>query len=127
MSKCCLGLGKWSHFYLYIFGYIISSILYDLLLNLDGKKDGKGLFLFSPILNGHILIKYLYKYLGFIIFGIIFSNVSKQNEKKEAKDEKIIKKTFVELIFNKITLIKNQDVILFFIICLIYVIQPLLI
>ena len=127
MSKCCLGLGKWSHFYLYIFGYIISSILYDFLLNIDGKKNGKGLFLFSPILNGHTLIKNLYKYLSFIIFGIIFSIISKQNAKKETKDEKIIKKNFVELIFNEITLIKNQDVIIFFIICLIYVIQPLLI
>ena len=126
MSNNFIGIGKCSRFYLYIIGYLLSSLFQKFLINIEDKKNGKGLLFFSPILNDHKLIQYLYKYFSFIIFGFFSFYITQKNTKKETISE--IKKTNTknrELIYNDIFKISKKDMALFFIISLIYIIVPL--
>ena len=69
MSKLGLGLGKCSKFYIYIIASILSNILKD--ISLENTK----------ILEDKQLLQNIYKYLGYVIFGIIFFVFFKKNQK----------------------------------------------
>ena len=115
--SCCIGLGKLSSLYLYIVYSIIFKCLKDFILTFESIKYGeeRGLFWISSELNNHILIKSLYKYISFIIFGIIFLYFT--TIKKKEKEKNVTTK----FLYNKIDKISNSTKFWFFIMCLIYV------
>ena len=80
--SCWIGLGKLSSLYLYIIYSIIFKCLKDFILSFESIISGVdiGIFGISSELNKHILIKSLYKYIGFIIFSIIFFNYNKNKD-----------------------------------------------
>ena len=71
---CPIGIGNCSIYNFYILGAFILHLLEDYLLSLDDIKDNykNNLFGFSPKLKKHKLVRLLYKYIGFIIFGTLF-------------------------------------------------------
>ena len=66
MSRCCIGFGKFSYFYWYIFGSIIFNICARYSLE------------YTPILKEKEIIQSIYKYLGFSIFGLLFKYLLKR-------------------------------------------------
>ena len=83
---CPIGCGKVYSQYLYIIYYVILDYLTEIIITLDYFKNNInfGLFGFVPKLKKHILIKNLFMYLGFIIFGLIFFYIFIiRNNKKE--------------------------------------------
>ena len=91
MAKCPIGIGNCSFYYLYILGASIMKLLEDYLISLDdiNKNYKYNLFTINTILKKHKIIKVLYKFLGFIIFGAIFTYASnKINEYKKSKKHK---------------------------------------
>ena len=94
MKTTYIGFGKISPLYLYILYSIIFKCLNDFILSFGLIKNNTnyGLFFFETELNQHILIKSLYKYIGFIIFGLIFlfasNKTNKNNKKREKKNQK---------------------------------------
>lgn len=79
MSKCPIGVGKCSFFYLYIFGAFISDLLSDYIISLKdiNKKYDYNMFKTNPVLRNHKLIRLSYKFLGMMIFSIIFIFIQK--------------------------------------------------
>ena len=71
---CPIGIGNCSIYNFYILGAFILHLLEDYLLSIDDIKDNykNNLFGFSPKLKKHKLVRLLYKYIGFIIFGTLF-------------------------------------------------------
>ena len=72
--KCYIGLGKIYSFYIYMLYSLILKYLNEALLSFYFIKEdfNFGLFGFTPVLSEHNLIKSIYRYLGYSIFGIIF-------------------------------------------------------
>lgn len=111
MSKCCLGLGKCSSFYIYILGSIIFNILKDLSLD------------FTQILKKREIIQSIYKYFGFFIFGIIFLKIFRKKYSKYNKENKNNNFIASYLIFNKNHLsLSTKDIFFVILICLFYII-----
>lgn len=69
MSKFFLGFGKGSRFYIYIICYILSNTVKDISL--------ENTYIFEE----KQLLQSIYKYFGYIIFGIIFLIFFKKNQK----------------------------------------------
>ena len=120
-----ISLGKCSRFYLYILGSVIFKFLESLSLGYQSTKDIDkyySFYNFIPVLWHYNLIKSLYSYLGYILFGIIFFYIFSNNNKKEASSLKdnIISKG---IIHNKV--IKKEKNIKFklFIFCLFFVLH----
>ena len=83
---CPIGCGKVYSQYLYIIYYVILKFLIESIITLDYFKNNInfGLFGFVPKLKKHTLIKNLFVYLGYIIFGLIFFYIFIiRNNKKE--------------------------------------------
>ena len=98
MVNSYIGCGKISPLYFYILYSIIFKCLNDFILSFGLIKNNTnyGLFFFETELNQHILIKSLYKYISFIIFGIILlytSNKSKKDRERGNSKKLIHKKT----------------------------------
>ena len=111
MSKCFIGLGKCSNFYIYILGSIIFNILKDLSL------------LFTHILRSRGIIQSIYKYFGFIIFGAIFLKIFRKNYSKNNSQNKNNDFINTYFIFNKRRLaLSKMDIFLTLLICLFYII-----
>ena len=74
MKRCPIGIGNCSIYNLYIFLAFIFHLCEDYLLSLEDIKDNfkNNLFGFSPVLKKHKIVRLLYKYFGFIIFGTFF-------------------------------------------------------
>ena len=74
MKRCPIGIGNCSIYNLYIFLAFIFHLCEDYLLSLEDIKDNfkNNLFGFSPVLKKHKIVRLLYKYFGFIIFGTLF-------------------------------------------------------
>ena len=112
MSKCFIGLGKCSHFYIYIIGSVILSIL-------------RYYFYKSNVLimNDHKLVRNIYKSTGYILFGILFNFILNRNLKNKEKNEiNDIERTTSHLIFYNALKLKfsNKNIFLLIIICSIY-------
>ena len=117
MSKCFIGLGKCSRFYLFILSYIISCDLNYLLL----QK--------SCILKKSYFIHSLCRYFSYLCLGIVFFIIFIKNINKTKKNTLSVSKIVENnnrsdklLIFNNRKRLKTseQDEFLFFIISLIY-------
>ena len=81
MSKCPIGFGC-SKYYLFVFGTTIIKILKLLIFSISPNKKG-GLFGFTPTLDNHNFIQSIYKYISFILGGLIFTYLIKIKTKKE--------------------------------------------
>ena len=77
MIDRCLGMGKFSHFYLYVFGAILFKSLKD--MTLDN----------SYILEDKQVLQNIYIYFGFIVFGTIFQVVFRKNQQNNKRKNKI--------------------------------------
>ena len=70
-----IGCGKLSSLYFYILYSLASKCLSNIILGLNkviSVSSYSSIFQINPVLNNHILIKSLYKYIGFMIFGVAF-------------------------------------------------------
>ena len=120
MANSCIGFGKLSSNHLYLLYHVIFRFLRFFVLSFSSIKENIkfGLFLFQPELTKHTLIKLFYKYIGFIIFGKIFSNYQKKNNNKNNKKIKVNK----ELIYNDKMGISSASLKRLFIIGVLYVV-----
>lgn len=95
MSKCYIGFGKCSKYYLYILGHLICGILIDLgFYNQLDPRDNKGKIEYlglSPELPKHPYIQFLYQYISLILGGSLFEFISKKNLKMRKIKLKILK------------------------------------
>ena len=86
MSKAIIGIGKCSKYYLFILGTIICKVMRTFIFanEINPKSEG-GIFGFTPILNDHLIIQYFYKYISFIIGGLISEYIlrKKENENED--------------------------------------------
>ena len=91
MSKCPIGVGKCSFFYLYIFGAFISDLLSDYIISLTdiNKKYDYNMFKTNPVLRHHKLIRLSYKFLGMMIFSIIFIFIQKPKKIRKESMKKL--------------------------------------
>ena len=116
MSNCPISCGNCSTLYIYIVYRIIFKGLKDFILT--------GIFEIKPELNNHILIKSIYKYIGFILFGFLFYKI--RNSKNSDKNNKINigkagKKFNSELIYYKRNNANKFSMFRFIITCILYV------
>lgn len=77
MSKRIISLGKCSKYYLYILGTILFRCIKDCIfgfISID-PESSTGIFGFMPDISGHYLLQDFYKYLSFIIGGLIFMKI----------------------------------------------------
>ena len=122
MTECYIGIGKCTHFHIFILSFIFFSTLKDLVLY------------YSNILNRSYIMQSLSRYFSFFIFGIILFIIFKINNNNNNKTNQniLITNNPVEnnnskeahLIFNdnkNKLVISNKAGLIFFVICLIYV------
>ena len=137
MNKCFntiknyIDIGEFSKLYLFIFYSILCKSIGDFILsfdNFDYTLD-LSLFGFKSILSRHILIQSFYKYLSFIVFGLIFYMFStKKTANKTSKNNETINNSRTAmgqqsvLIYNKKSLISNISKFDFLIVSIIYVV-----
>ena len=91
MSNRILRIGRCSKYYLYILGTILFRCMKDCIFGFIAinPESKTGLFGFIPQVSGHYLLQDFYKYLSFIIGGIIFYKILlKKTEKGEKKSVK---------------------------------------
>ena len=123
MSECCcIGFGKWSYFYFYLFGAILTNAIKRELLKVD-----------SFILKQFLLLQSLYRYFSYILFGLLFNWILIRylNKKKNNEDnnKEIIKrqlsrtKTLSTLIYNNILKFPKKDIFSCIFICFVYVLH----
>ena len=113
MKECFIGIGKCSHFYIYIVFSIIFKVIKFCLKEkeLNEKDDKTGLLILS-----------ISKYFGFSIFGILFYCIFPNNVNQSQKNNQKIKNEFEYKYKQKKINIKTKDFIMVSIICLFYVI-----
>ena len=105
MGKSLIGLGICSKYYLYILGTIFFNSIKDCLFGFIAidPENKINLVYYYPELSGHFLFQDFYKYLSFILGGLIFMHI----HKKESKEEKPKKKSSFKLKNSK-GLIQNK-------------------
>ena len=139
MNKCInaikkyIDIGDLSKLYYYILYSVVFKSLSHFILSLDNiaPNSDLSLFGFKPQLNTHLLIQSFYKYLSFIIFGMIFFYISTKkevnNKKNNINNEKGTNSrtalgSQAVLIHNNKSLINNVSTLDFLIVCIIYVV-----
>lgn len=106
MCKKFIGFGSCSKYYLYILFAIILKGLDDNYFSFTSisPETKTGIFTFTPVLANHIIIQNFYKYVSFIIGGLIFGFILKKNlkskNKKSTEDNPIIV-NMPKLLYNK--------------------------
>ena len=108
--KNFIGCGGLSSLHLYILYSILFKGLRHLTINFN-------FFNYDSVLNKHILIKSLYKYISFIVFGKFFLNCTK----KSTNNNKRPKKRKNKIIYYIEPEISNNSLIYLIIISIIYV------
>ena len=111
MKECFIGLGKWSSFYFFILGNILSRLVTYYFSSEDS----------SP-LKESIIMRNIYKYIGFILFGCIFYFINKKNTNKNIS-KKQNNPNELKLIHYDALKTTNKDKISLVLICLICVIH----
>ena len=116
MSNCPISCGNYSTLYIYIVYRIIFKGLKDFILT--------GIFDIKPELNNHIILKSIYKYIGFILFSFLFYKI--RNRKNSDKNnniniEKFGKKFNSELINCKANNKNKFSMFRLIITCILYV------
>jgi len=78
MSECCcIGFGKSSYFYFYLFGAILTNAIKRELLKMDSFK-----------LNQFLLLQSIYRYFSYILFGVLFNLIlNRYLHKKKNNDD----------------------------------------
>ena len=93
MSKY-IGIGRLSHFNFYILYRVLAKFLSDIIIGFKKiytNSDNNSIFQINPVLDNHILIQELYKYIGYIILGsIMYLYSKKQNNNNLNNENKII-------------------------------------
>ena len=120
MWKFPIGFGKCSFAYLYIVRKAIAELIEDYLLSLEdiNSKYKFNIFHTRTVLKSHKLIKTLYRYISFIIFGLLFFYIQiakkgKKNEEKKGnkenkeEDDKLERTTHTKYIVNGFILPKK--------------------
>ena len=121
MTKCPIGFGC-SKYYLFIFGAIIFKLLsYGILFSVTAYEK-IGLFDFTPKLSKHLLIQSLYKYIGFIIGGLLFYYCIKIKVKGEKSQINVNKSLELKGIIHNIKSNKLEKISIthFFFVCFIF-------
>ena len=90
MAESLIGLGTCSKFYLYILGYIFFNSIKDCLFGFTAidPENKIDLFGFQPELSRHFLFQDFYRYLSYILGGLIFMHILK----KKSNEEGMLKK-----------------------------------
>ena len=104
MWKSPIGFGNCSFAYLYIFGSYITRLIEDYLISLEDIKSTLkyNIFHITTVLKSHKLIRVLYRYISFIIFGLLFFHISNNKKKSEKeKENEVEKNPHNKLIFQK--------------------------
>ncbi len=123
MSECCcIGFGKCSYFYFYLFGAILTNTIKKEFYKID-----------SFILNRFLLLQSIYRYFSYILFGLIFNwiLISYLNKKKSNKDNNneinsiqlSRTKTLNTLIYNNILKFPKKDIFSCIFVCFVYVLH----
>ena len=129
MANNFIGLGKCSKKYLYILGTILFRCLKDCIFGFVpiDPESKTGLFGFIPELSKHYLFQDFYKYLSFIIGGLIFMNILNKNsfkkEKKEGISTKRTKSSNSLIYHDKSSILKEISIVKILSICMIYCIH----
>ena len=90
MSEFIIGFGRCSKYLIFILGTVIFKTLNNFIFeNQINPKSKGGLFGFTPVLSHHVYVQYLYKYISFIIGGVIFEYVlyKKSKTKRESTND----------------------------------------
>ena len=114
MPECCIGIGKCSYFYIYLLGAFSFNLIKKKILTIN-----------KMIINHHNLIRQVYKYIGFIIFGLLCNFILNKFLNKNDNNNKDLKRKqhkSQKLIYNDYLKLNKKDIIIFIIICLINVI-----
>jgi hypothetical protein len=116
MWKIPIGFGNCSASYLYIAGASIFGLIQDYLLSLSDikKKYEYNIFGIKTVLKSHKLIRVLYGYISFIIFGIIFYYISEKSKdnKKTANKKSPLQQTFIVRSIELTTKVKIEIIII---------------
>ena len=129
MKKCCIGFGKCSSLFLYVFYCILSHFIGDFIVSLEifdfhiieDKKVNQDKKDYIPELKNHIDIKSLYNFIGFIIFGTLFLYFSKKDKEKKIitkKNENLVTTNFI---YDENKISPNISVFKVLIICFIFI------
>jgi hypothetical protein len=100
MWKIPIGFGNCSASYLYIAGASIFGLIQDYLLSLSDikKKYEYNIFGIKTVLKSHKLIRVLYGYISYILFGFLFFFISlKKKAREENEEDKDKKKEKISL------------------------------
>ena len=99
MKKIPIGVGNCSLTYLYIIGAALIKLLQDYLISLKDIKDNLkyNIFHIETVLRSHKLIRVLYGFISFIIFGILFYYISEKlkNNKKSENQKTSLQQQFL--------------------------------
>ena len=89
MCRNFIGFGSCSKSYIYILFSIILKIINDNFFYLTSfsTQDETNFAGINPALSKHIVVQNLYKYISFIIGGIIFSFIIKKNTRNQTKED----------------------------------------
>ena len=106
-----IGIGNCSFLYLYIIGLAVFDLIEDYLLSLDDIKEEYiyNIFHIILVLKSHKLIRILYRYISFIIFGLIFFYISQykkntsSNKGESENSDNLSKTSHRKLIVKKYT------------------------
>jgi len=123
MSECCcIGFGKFSYFYFYILGSILTNAIKKEFYKLD-----------SFILNQFLLMQSIYKYFSYILFGLLFNWIlNRYLHKKKRNDDKgeetsrkqlSSTKSLNTLIYNNILKFQKKDIFSCIFVCFVYVLH----
>ena len=119
MSNFFIGIGKCSKRYKYILYYTILRLINNILNDIISYK-------FEFILPYHKIIKSIYKYFGYIIFGLLFIYIRRRKSKKVnnnsekdrfsliyiQKEANDIKDNYLTLIIILLILVLHQELIM---------------
>ena len=119
---CCIGFGKCSYFYFYLFGAILTNAIKRELLNID-----------SFILKQFLQLQSIYRYFSYILFGLLFNWILvrylHKKKRKEDNNEEINRrklsrtKTLNTLIYNNILKFPKKDIFSCIFVCFIYILH----
>ena len=89
MTKSIIGCGKFSKYHFFILGTVAIKTVQNFIFHNELSPKNEIGILGVAELSGHIYIQYLFKYISFIIGGIIFEYITKKNMKiKKDRDNK---------------------------------------
>ena len=128
MPKSFIGFGKFSKYYFYILGAVFFRTVKDCISGFlaINPQSGNGLYGFVPILYKHYLIQDFYKYIGYLLGGLLFSFILKKQTTNKANNDIKKKKSLQlkELIYHaKKTDLSKVSIIEILIVCGLYFIH----